>query len=297
MSRKKIPPQTEMQVLTSSRRRCCICFGLNRDVRVKVGQIAHLDRDNTNTALDNLAFFCFEHHDRYDSRTSQSKNFSISEVKSYRDELYRSVVPIIERSSAPVAPPPAVPISPDFEAYKAVEQKKIIREVLTDRGPVISLSYLSHHLRVSISLVDRLLYELALEGAVRIDRARGNARKTYSLVSSIENRLIDTFIGSLPDTISYENRHIRKRNHELDAVLETSSGATYVIETMLARERITRSAIGRRIERLERAKVEMRLQDATSVLLIGIGEATDRDDVDLKLIEQQGVLVKFIEIK
>jgi len=296
MKRKKIPADTEMQVLTSSRRRCCICFGLFRDVQVKAGQIAHLDRDNANAALDNLAFLCFEHHDRYDSRTSQSKNFSIAEVKAYRDELYQGVLPLLEKSLAQHSPPPPVPASPDYQTHKADEQKQILKELLADRDPVNSITYLAHHLRVTTALADQLLYELALQGAVRIDREKGSPRKTYSLAASIENRLIDTFFASLQGEVSVERRHIRQRNYDLDALIETSSGATYAIETMFARDRITLSAIKSRIERLEKAMTAMGLHSATSVLLIGIAEKTVRDKVDIKQIEQRGVLVRFIEV-
>ncbi len=90
-NRKKTPGDTEVEVLYQSGRRCCICFGLNNDFSEKQGQIAHLDRNNCNNKLKNLAFFCLEHHDRYDTRTSQSKGWTIGEVKRYRSELYLAV--------------------------------------------------------------------------------------------------------------------------------------------------------------------------------------------------------------
>lgn len=74
-------------MLLRSRRRCCICFGLNRETSLKTGQIAHLDRDSSNNAEDNLAFLCFQHHDEYDSRPSQSKGLTVGEVKQFRAEL------------------------------------------------------------------------------------------------------------------------------------------------------------------------------------------------------------------
>ncbi len=86
--RRKTPQPTETEVITRSRRRCCICFGLHRDIAVKRGQIAHLDQDPSNFTKDNLAFLCLPHHDQYDSKTSQSKHFTINEVKWYRKELY-----------------------------------------------------------------------------------------------------------------------------------------------------------------------------------------------------------------
>jgi hypothetical protein len=90
--RKHIKIDDETKILVSSLRRCCICFGLNQDFSVKKGQISHLDKDHNNSTLDNLAFLCLEHHDEYDSITSQSKSLSINEVKAYRSRLYNKVV-------------------------------------------------------------------------------------------------------------------------------------------------------------------------------------------------------------
>lgn len=89
--RRKISQEIQDAVLIQSRRRCCICFGLNRDTSLKSGQIAHLDHDNQNDSPDNLAFLCFDHHDEYDSQTRQRKNFTIKEVKNYRSELLTSL--------------------------------------------------------------------------------------------------------------------------------------------------------------------------------------------------------------
>ncbi len=87
MNRQKIPSQTETKVLLNSRRRCCICFGLERDNRIKQGQIAHLDKNPNNNSIENLAFLCLAHHDNYDSKTSQSKGFTKNEVVTFRNEL------------------------------------------------------------------------------------------------------------------------------------------------------------------------------------------------------------------
>ena len=61
---------------------------MSNDFKIKKGQIAHLDQNPENIELDNLSWLCFVHHDQYDSRTSQSKNFTINEAKQYREELY-----------------------------------------------------------------------------------------------------------------------------------------------------------------------------------------------------------------
>ena len=54
---------------------------------MKGGQIAHLDHNSHNNVLDNLAFLCFDHHDEYDSVTSQRKGLTAGEVKEFRREL------------------------------------------------------------------------------------------------------------------------------------------------------------------------------------------------------------------
>ncbi len=87
----KIPQQIETQILLNSRRRCCICFGLKRDTRIKQGQIAHLDKNRNNNKVDNLAFLCLSHHDSYDTKTSQSKGLTINEIKTFRVELNKYI--------------------------------------------------------------------------------------------------------------------------------------------------------------------------------------------------------------
>ncbi|WP_448670427.1 HNH endonuclease [Pseudoxanthomonas mexicana] len=87
MARKRIKEDVQTAVLTRSRRRCCICFGLNRDASIKQGQIAHIDHDSSNSTEANLVFLCLLCHDRYDSTTSQSKNLTASELRQFRDEL------------------------------------------------------------------------------------------------------------------------------------------------------------------------------------------------------------------
>ena len=89
MSTGRTKPNEKIQadVLQRSRRRCCICYGLHRDLETKRGQIAHLDQNRGNNDPANLVFLCFEHHDEYDTKTSQSKGLRQKEVESYRSEL------------------------------------------------------------------------------------------------------------------------------------------------------------------------------------------------------------------
>lgn len=78
-------------MLIASRRRCAICYGLVGDYGEKKGQIAHIDRNPANSVDTNLVFLCLPHHDKYDSKTSQSKGYIAQEVWHYRAELYKFV--------------------------------------------------------------------------------------------------------------------------------------------------------------------------------------------------------------
>jgi len=95
--RRRIPAEIEESVLVLSRRRCCLCFGLNRDLAIKQGQIAHLDGRPDNNDLDNLAFMCLEHHDQYDTRTSQSKGLTAREAKRFRKDLHEVIEKFIDQ--------------------------------------------------------------------------------------------------------------------------------------------------------------------------------------------------------
>jgi hypothetical protein len=89
--RKPVPDDIQQRVLDRSRRRCALCFHFNNDWERKDGQLAHLDRDPSNFAEDNLAFLCLPHHDEYDTKRRQTKNLTIGEAKTARDRLYKYI--------------------------------------------------------------------------------------------------------------------------------------------------------------------------------------------------------------
>src|SRR5258706_2672456 len=103
--RRKLPKRDETAVLTRSGRRCCVCFGLHGDTKIKAGQIAHLDGDRSNDTLDNLAWLCLFHHAAFDTRSNVTKGFTSEEVKVYRARLHDA----IEKGSLSdaVQPPPS----------------------------------------------------------------------------------------------------------------------------------------------------------------------------------------------
>jgi hypothetical protein len=107
MTRAKVKDEVQAGLLVECRRRCTICWGLNKDFEVKRGQVAHVDRDNTNASEDNLVFLCLPHHDEYDSKPSQSKGWTPDEVRRHRAALLAEVSR--RWSDGTLAPPLAAP--------------------------------------------------------------------------------------------------------------------------------------------------------------------------------------------
>jgi hypothetical protein len=90
-ARKRVPDDFQQRVLDRSRRRCALCIHFNNDWDQKEGQLAHLDRDPSHFAEDNLVFLCLPHHDNYDTKRRQTKNLTIHEAKTARDRLYKFI--------------------------------------------------------------------------------------------------------------------------------------------------------------------------------------------------------------
>ncbi len=133
MARKKVPDNIQVELLTQSARRCCLCFGIDHDYNEKSGQIAHLDNDPSNNKIDNLVWLCLKHHDKYDSSTSQSKNYTIKEVIGYRNSLYEKVNTLREAAfSSSLAD-----VSNNKTAHIEQDLKNDIRELLGRINPII----------------------------------------------------------------------------------------------------------------------------------------------------------------
>lgn len=86
--RPAVPINTESELLIKSKRRCVLCFAFNDDCGVKDGQIAHVNRNREENEIDNLAYLCLEHHNKYDSTMRLTKSIKESELKAHRAELY-----------------------------------------------------------------------------------------------------------------------------------------------------------------------------------------------------------------
>jgi hypothetical protein len=105
MSRTKPQSDIETAVLLESRRRCCLCVYLDGDWTEKQVQIAHVDRVPSNSNYEDLAVLCLSHHDRYDSRHSQSKGYTPAELRAYRARLVEALRSWAETPQAVVDAP------------------------------------------------------------------------------------------------------------------------------------------------------------------------------------------------
>jgi hypothetical protein len=119
MSRKRARPtqNVQTQLLLACRRRCCLCTFLNNYDGPKKGQIAHLNRDRSDSRFDNLVYLCLEHHDEYDGKTSQAKGLMPGEVKAYRDKLHAQFPDPENSLSIPVT------ASPEETPYSEIRRK------------------------------------------------------------------------------------------------------------------------------------------------------------------------------
>jgi hypothetical protein len=108
-----------------SRRRCCLCVFLEERDETRPGQIAHLNREPSDSRFDNLVFLCLEHHNEYDGRPSQSKAFLPEEVREYRDKLYGryggfSATPSADMTAGDLS---ALEPMPDTSQYETVRRQ------------------------------------------------------------------------------------------------------------------------------------------------------------------------------
>ena len=105
---KRVQPTggAEASVLIKSRRVCCVCYAVLGDGTPKAGQVAHLDRDSSNSIEENLAWLCLFCHSAYDSKSLQSKGYQPAEVKAYRklvhDAVAAGLLPSKHYPNAPV---------------------------------------------------------------------------------------------------------------------------------------------------------------------------------------------------
>ncbi|PSF11698.1 hypothetical protein [Marinobacter shengliensis] len=169
MSRKHITQTTQADVVIKSKRRCALCVGLNDDLSEKPGQIAHLNGDNSDSRFENLVWLCLEHHDKFDSKTSQTKNYTSLEIRSYRDKLYQQY----------------------SNSNYTVDDVRQVREYLTKYAPVFE--YVFHEYEeLAFKIYDNMFEELT---AIRDFWHTNTLRSFNPAVREIQDRIANSVVG------------------------------------------------------------------------------------------------------
>jgi len=130
-------PAVCQDVITRCRRRCCVCYGLNRDLRLKRGQLAHLNRDPSKSDADDLAYLCLTCHNHYDLKGNRTLGYTPEEVRVYRNQLYT----IFESDLVEWQLTVRAPRTEYAAARSAVESAKTLlfrytRNISVNEGPV-----------------------------------------------------------------------------------------------------------------------------------------------------------------
>jgi hypothetical protein len=136
--RGRIKSQDEAEILIESRRRCCLCVRLENIRTVRPLQIAHIDRDPTNSRKSNLVALCLEHHNAYDTVSRQAKGLSQAELIAYKESWLfeaKTLYPLPGRM--PISPPTdrglAKMISsfPYFRVLRVFDGREVQHQVLS----------------------------------------------------------------------------------------------------------------------------------------------------------------------
>lgn len=125
-TRKKIPDSVQAQILIESKRRCCLCFHFSKDLEIKTGQIAHLNKKNHDHRVENLAFLCFKHHDDYDSTRSQSKGITRLEVIHAKQSLIEELSSISQQSIKIT-----ISVEGDFHSLTSSEREQLLSNAIS----------------------------------------------------------------------------------------------------------------------------------------------------------------------
>lgn len=201
--RKKVPTQTEIDLFLKSKRRCCICYYLDNDLREKQGQVAHLDQNRNNNKFDNLAFLCLPHHDKYDTKTRQSKNYTEAEVKTYRKLLYE----YWEEQNKNIK----------IEDYKAYLQNAINLKSKNPQDKIIDDTITFKVSDLEVAEQQFVLLELWNDGEYEIIINRIIMEHKFPFHASSNNDWVDIPVKGLGNNPTYRYQNINFKDFELAA--------------------------------------------------------------------------------
>lgn len=183
--RKAIPQVTITDILYASARRCIYCFGLNQNLEVKDGQIAHLDRNPSNNKFQNLAWMCQPHHNDYDTKRRQTKDYNIDEALKYREELYA----LIERKRIEASKSLIVPLVPEPSPSKDEKLSEFSMNILQAiNEPAVQLTGGMVYIMLLARFLDKTKLDLHLNKLIQ-DGYISNNSGVFNLLHKAKMKL------------------------------------------------------------------------------------------------------------
>lgn len=177
--RKKLPKNLERRILVVNKHCCCIC---EKDGMYKEVLIHHIDGNNSNNKIENLAILCLEHASMADAglkkgKLGSGKKLTPAEVREYKKRWERKVgiENKMERRRFPLYQKKHLEILYKFE----------IRKV---KNEILSLSDNDKRLREKFDYLDQFVLEEFISG-LELRKFLLNAYTDIALLSVVANNM------------------------------------------------------------------------------------------------------------
>ena len=123
--RKNTPTEIETNVLTKCQRRCALCYAETFDLKLRKGQIAHINGDRSDAREANLAWLCLEHHSEFDSKTSQTKNWTPSELRRWKARVEE----LMSLKDQQAEIPATIEVAGDYESQTVESLEALLKPI------------------------------------------------------------------------------------------------------------------------------------------------------------------------
>ena len=167
MPRIAIPDEVAAKALFYSDRICCVCR-----VPKKPLQIHHIDDNNSNNALDNLAVLCLDCHTETQIKGGFGRKLDPTQVRLYRNEWLDKIGRLaIDRKAPPARGGPSAPFTVEADAsdtdlkHERVESRL---EAMEESERLMDLA-LDYHHSGQLALRDKCIDKLLLNKDVPVE--------------------------------------------------------------------------------------------------------------------------------
>lgn len=251
MMRIKIPKTREAEVLFLGRHTCCICHEKNKDV-----QIHHIDGNNSNNDVNNLAVLCLDCHSKVTGTRGLGKSYSPLELRRYKHEWER----IVKKKYAFPSVTRAKPIPKIEKQLFIFEIKRLIYEMFSAKDSQQAILDRNFEALGNISIleglqkeiIEHLSYAFVLSAISQVNKPIALARalpKFFGyLVDPVDIKLRKTDLKDILDAIeTIEITHNfsveQNKNYRLLRALKDSLSEFIQIAILYKNNKIFRMAM------------------------------------------------------